>query len=415
MTQESWAHKRAPQWTLEDFGELAQAEEGEYLEFKKPLEFIKQSKFSRDVFATEVTETLSAFLNSDGGVLLIGVQTDKLATDRKTESLKAVAEWKYDGTLEAQGITLSSSQIRDVIFTNLSPRPFGIEVGALEIEVEGHVTTVFVVTTPPSQIGAHQSLRTKVYYRRTADGDSPMADYEIRDVNSRKAGPFLTLKAYGVPKRAAPVKSAYIGEVSVVPAVQAGTTQKPTFSFFLLLTSQNLGRGTAQVARYDLAIRPDCRLRADSDEGWDRNPEQETFVGARATIFFLRDPSSAFADLCSHRVISKGIDEENVQWWTGIYRGDIGLGHPLWPSDGMPVSVGTFEVTLPKPANPEALYWVPWRVICEGMPEAKGVAFLVQTPSQIYIGNFPTDSASWWGEGEALAKFEELKEKFGTG
>lgn len=68
--------KRANLWEVEDIAELVGAAEGIYLEFKKPSEFIRNGAFSRDLAAQELAETISAFLNSDGGVILIGVQTD---------------------------------------------------------------------------------------------------------------------------------------------------------------------------------------------------------------------------------------------------------------------------------------------------------------------------------------------------
>ena len=51
-------------------------------------EFVQNSSFSRDLAARELTETVSAFLNSDGGVILVGVQTDRYKRDKKTELLK---------------------------------------------------------------------------------------------------------------------------------------------------------------------------------------------------------------------------------------------------------------------------------------------------------------------------------------
>jgi len=88
MSESMYFKKRASLWEVSDISKLAGTEEGVYLEFKKPSEFIDRGNFSRDRFASELTETVSAFLNSDGGVILVGVQTEEHRRDRKTELLK---------------------------------------------------------------------------------------------------------------------------------------------------------------------------------------------------------------------------------------------------------------------------------------------------------------------------------------
>ena len=187
-----WA-KPASSWEVSDIEKLVGTEEGIYLEFKRPSEFVKNGKFSSDWAAKELTETVSAFLNSDGGIMLVGVQTDKHKTDRKIEFLKPLEEWSSNQTWEYFGIHLTVSQIRDLIYGNISPKPSGVEVKDFGIQVGEAKTAVFVVTVAPSQLGAHQSVKTQRYYRRTGDGDEPMLDFEIRAVNNRRSGPLLYL------------------------------------------------------------------------------------------------------------------------------------------------------------------------------------------------------------------------------
>ena len=132
---------------------------GPYLEFKKPNEFMVQDKFSWDRFSEELAETVSAFLNSDGGVLLIGVQTDRVAADKRAERLKQHGEWVSNQTLEHVGIKLTPSQIGDRIYGNILPKPFGIEVNSIDVQLKEGATRIFVITVPTSDTGAHQSLR----------------------------------------------------------------------------------------------------------------------------------------------------------------------------------------------------------------------------------------------------------------
>lgn len=93
MSESMYSEKRASSWEVSDIRELIGTEEGVYLEFKRPLEFVRNGIFSRDEVARELAETVSAFLNSDGGVILVGVQTDKHKKDKKTEFLKSLKTW----------------------------------------------------------------------------------------------------------------------------------------------------------------------------------------------------------------------------------------------------------------------------------------------------------------------------------
>ncbi|MFC1919066.1 helix-turn-helix domain-containing protein [Chloroflexota bacterium] len=231
---------------------LAGTEEGVYLEFKKPSEFIHDNHFSRDEFARELTETVSAFLNSDGGVILIGVQTDEHERDKKIEYLKSPENWALTQTLEHLKIPLKASQIRDLIFGNIVPKPSGVEVKDLDIPFGKDKTTVFVVTVTASPFGAHQSVKTSRYYRRTADGDEPMLDFEIRAVNSRRSGPLLNME----------FKVSHISDIpfeerwkdSSVEMIKGGSEEDSFFRANLIIAISNRGMGTADIARFDMGI-----------------------------------------------------------------------------------------------------------------------------------------------------------------
>ena len=96
MNESIYSQKQASSWEVPDIEKLAGTQEGVHLEFKKPSEFIQRGRYDRDLFTTELTETVSAFLNSDGGVILIGVQTEEHRRDRKTELLKPLGAWSSD-------------------------------------------------------------------------------------------------------------------------------------------------------------------------------------------------------------------------------------------------------------------------------------------------------------------------------
>jgi len=147
--------KPASLWAISDIEELAGTGEGPYLEFKKPSEFIEKGVFSREGFTIQLTETVSAFLNSDGGVIIVGVQTERDLRDKKVELMKPLATWSPEQTLEHLKIPLTESQVRDLIHSNIMPKPLGVEVQALIAPVGDSTATMFVITVARSSLGAH--------------------------------------------------------------------------------------------------------------------------------------------------------------------------------------------------------------------------------------------------------------------
>ena len=147
--------KPASQWTVQDVEALENLEEGAYLEFKKATEFLTNGQFDRSKLIDELVETASAFLNADGGTILLEVQTYPSADDKRVEYLKPTVDWEWSGTLEEWSINQSASQVQEIINSNLSPRPFGIQVDRVEVDVSDECTGVTVVTVPASQMGAH--------------------------------------------------------------------------------------------------------------------------------------------------------------------------------------------------------------------------------------------------------------------
>ncbi len=413
MEKPNWTDKPASAWQLQDIEDLAQAEEGLYLEFKKPAEFIENKQFSRDKFVKELSETVSAFLNAEGGVLLIGIQTDKSTTDRKVEYLKPPVKWKVDETWESFGITLTASRIRDLVYGNLSPKPFGIEVQRIDTSVGSDTTNVFVVTVPASTLGAHQSLKTLRYYKRTADGDVPMLDYERRDVDNRRAGPLLVLRVHvsGLGSGGV-IDLSDDGYASVIQSdQQPGPSGQPGFPASLILTSKNLGRGTATVARFDLGM-PNCwtvspRPPAVGAPEWESDNTLAQFVGKSVTVFIRR----SVPRVVPRRLRHDGLCEQGIEWWTGVHHGEHSTNHPLWPSPDIEVNIATINIALPNPAQTEEIFWVPWRTMTEGMPENRGAVFVKQDPSKIDMRNFDIGDVDWAGANED-ERFETLKRTF---
>jgi hypothetical protein len=410
MSQRDWIDKPASIWEVPDLEQLALAEEGPYLEFKKPSEFIKAGQFSWDTFSEEVSETASAFLNADGGVLLIGVQTNKAPGDGRTESLKPVEDWTPDQTFEHLNVSLTSSQIRDRVYGNIVPRPYGIEVNTLDVTVGDMQTRIFVVTVPASVLGAHQSARTHRYYRRTSDGDVPMLDYEIKDVNNRRGGPLLNLEcAVSLDETTIPEDDWKASRTALKQMDDRGTR---FYYVNVVLALKNLGRGTANYVKVDVGIPHSWQVYAYSPRGtdvgahWVTHSPAQYLLGTRATVFWRPEKCHEARPLLQRR--SMGISEQQITWHTAIYNGNNAPAHPIWPMAGR-VLVG--ELGLRRQEGGDGSWWLPWRIFTEGMPEIRG-AVLLRVAGPLVVNNYEADNISWCGEAEDEQWFSTLKDRF---
>ena len=386
--------KSASQWQLQDLRELAEAEPQEslYLEFKKPGEFLVDGKFSGDRLAEELAETASAFLNADGGILLLGVQTNII--DARTELLRPLDQWDERNTFERLGITLTASQILDRINSNLAPVPFGIEAQA--IDVNG-LTTIFVCSVPSSGTAAHQSTRSRRYYKRVADGDQPMLDYEIRDVNNRKAGPLLPIELHLSNIAGQPIRYMPDGNGSWL------TTEKGRFQ--LVLNTRNVGRATGAVARFDIGIPSGWEVVDVSD--WFNVTTIEQQMYKFVTVFM----QSGISTLVPRSQRSKKVVEQVTTWYRRRWPVSDTQDYPLWPSPETVVPLGSIQLQLLSRSTEHA--WLPWRAMAEGMPDMRGAAFLNRDNDDLTLVNFALNDIDWaQGEFESQ-RFDYLVEKFG--
>lgn len=411
MVGSTYFEKRANSWKVPDIEKLAGIEEGIYLEFKKPSEFFQNEKFARDKFTKELAETVSAFLNSDGGVILVGVQTDKHSRDRKTEFLKSLDTWVSDQTFERLGISLTASQIRDLIYGNIVPKPIGVEVKDLDISVGKATTTVFIVTVAASPLGAHQSVKTRHYYRRTADGDEPMLDFEIRDVNSRRAGPLLHLACKVSDTAGTLFEQEW--KNSSVEIEKVSSKDRIFYRVNLILATSNLGRGTADIARFDIGI-PDPwmvqRIYSDgTDTGahWVEHSGLQYTLPGKVTVFWVPEKCKEIP----HPYRNRKLSEQVVAWKQVVYSGSESPAHPIWPTSGRRV-IGRLGLHRPNNVDMMAFSWLPWRAFAGNMLETRGAVLLREADNKLYTSNYEMDEVTWWHQAEDLQKFEELKQRF---
>ncbi len=133
-----------------------------HLEYKSgmAIDFSKVVEMSKDV---------SAFANSDGGVLIYGVQEDKLT--HLPVSIDGVDSKKY-----------SHEWLENVIKSNITPIIPDLEIKP--IKIKGSNLVIYSIFVPKSYRAPHQA-KDKKYYKRYNFKSEAMENYEIDDIRSR--------------------------------------------------------------------------------------------------------------------------------------------------------------------------------------------------------------------------------------
>lgn len=149
--------------TVQDIDKLiaTQTQESLHLDYKdsRAIDRSKKAEISKDV---------SAFANSDGGVIIYGViEQDHLpvARDNGVDHNQYSREW-----------------LEQVINSNITPRIEGVQI--IPIPVSNN-NSIYVIGIPKTFRGPHQAADKK-YYKRFNFQSEPMEDYEINDIRSRQ-------------------------------------------------------------------------------------------------------------------------------------------------------------------------------------------------------------------------------------
>lgn len=116
----------------------------------------------------EIAKDVSAFANSDGGMLIYGIT--------ESNNLPVSLDGGVDHT------THSREWLEQVINSNISPRVDGIRIAPIQISA---TRSYYAVDIPKSFRGPHQ-CSDKKYYKRFNFNSVPMEDYEITDVRNRR-------------------------------------------------------------------------------------------------------------------------------------------------------------------------------------------------------------------------------------
>jgi hypothetical protein len=171
MNDESWNLERVQRMIAEG------VEESVHLDYKGSGSLAKTPQ-KRD----EIVKDVTAFANSDGGVVLYGV----------TEYGDAAQKHLPEALDPIDRATISKEWLEHVI-SNASPKIHGLRI--YPIPIPGDETKCLYVVEIPRGETAHQAVDCK-YYRRFNFESVPMRDHEVRDVMHRIKVPRLEVEAF---------------------------------------------------------------------------------------------------------------------------------------------------------------------------------------------------------------------------
>lgn len=164
------------EYCIEDVTALIdnKAEESVHLDFKASGSLSKDDKKK-----AEIAKDVSAFANSDGGIIVYGIEEH----EHKAHALSYI-----------DGNTYTKEWLEQVIQDNIQRRIEGLEI--FPIRENGNITkSIYVVKIPRSSNTPHMSA-DKCYYKRNNFRSVKMEEYEVRDLFYRESTPNLKIAGY---------------------------------------------------------------------------------------------------------------------------------------------------------------------------------------------------------------------------
>lgn len=151
-----------------------EAEESVHLDFKAAGALSKDDKKK-----AEIAKDVSAFANSDGGIIVYGIEEQ----EHKAHALSYI-----------DGNTYTKEWLEQVIQDNIQRRIEGLEI--FPIRDNGDITkSIYIVKIPRSSNTPHMSA-DKCYYKRNNFRSVKMEEYEVRDLFYRESTPNLKIAGY---------------------------------------------------------------------------------------------------------------------------------------------------------------------------------------------------------------------------
>ena len=157
MGKEPW------HWDREDLNRLLGQAESVRLDFKQS----RLMDESHDKVAEVLSETVSAFANTEGGTIVIGIAERREGKARVADQL--------DGGVNRDD--WSPERLQQVVEANISPYLTGVRVKAISLSEDGK-KCAYVIQVPQGST-AYQA-RDRRYYGRSEYECKPLPDHEIR-------------------------------------------------------------------------------------------------------------------------------------------------------------------------------------------------------------------------------------------
>ena len=158
-------------YSIEDIENLInnEVEENVHLDYKASGALDKEDKKR-----TEITKDVSAFANSDGGIIVYGVSEE----DHRPKGISPIDGRIYTKEWLENVIQLIQPRIDDL-------KIFPVRINELE-------QSIYVVKIPRSGDAPHMA-RDKRYYKRFNFKSEPMEDYEVKDLYNRVFTPKIKI------------------------------------------------------------------------------------------------------------------------------------------------------------------------------------------------------------------------------
>jgi hypothetical protein len=154
---------------------INQVEENIHLDYKSADSLQKS-----DGKKKEIAKDVSAFANSDGGVIIYGIKEfDELEKRHLPEAITPINRE-----------IITKEWLEQVINSNITPRMDGIIIQPISVDSNSN-DVVYVVYIKKSNT-AHQASDFR-YYKRFNFESVAMYDYEIKDIMNRKKTPIISL------------------------------------------------------------------------------------------------------------------------------------------------------------------------------------------------------------------------------
>ncbi len=124
----------------------------------------------------ELSKDVSAFANSEGGLLILGVGQEK----KRPKIFPTEITWGDE--------FLSKERLENNLTGKIHPRIEGLKI----VPIRKNNSVIFLLDIPQSENPPHMAF-DKRYYRRLNFGNSPMEHYEVSDFFGRRRKPCLSL------------------------------------------------------------------------------------------------------------------------------------------------------------------------------------------------------------------------------